>query len=268
MSDRQLLRLFKAICFVSTLGVSMNAYATDIFTWKEEVLLHDGKKIIVERSDTYDSSMNHEIGQGAPLAEHKTTFMIPGTSKTVIWKSDNHPSPDPDSLHLLVFDFLDGVPYVATTPRGSFAYQKWGRPNPPYVFFKYVGEWKRVSLEEFPEQFKINVVVHSLQHEPYKKKVMAENRDHGFVRSQTVAEINREPGSSKEYYSIIRTPIDYGPPRLQGSNSGRMVRTGDGGWIGMDWFENQPSLEACLKKCAREKVSLEDCPCHAIFKGK
>jgi hypothetical protein len=139
--------------------------------------------------------------------------MIPGTNQTVIWKSDNRPSPDPDSLHLLALDFLDGVPYVATTPFGIFAYKKWNRPNPPYVFFKHVGEWKRISLEEFPEKFVINVVVPSLQHEPYKKKVMAENRDYGFVRSQTVAEINREPGRSKEYYSILRTPIDYGPAR-------------------------------------------------------
>lgn len=214
MSDQYLLlRLCKTICLVWTLGVSMNAYATSTFTWKEEVLLHDGKKIIVERSDTYDSSMNHEIGQGAPLAEHKTTFMIPGTNQTVIWKSDNRPSPDPDSLHLLALDFLDGVPYVATTPNRSFVYKKWGQPNPPYVFFKYVDKWKRVSLEEFPEQFAINIVVTSLKNELYKKKVTAENTKYGFVRAQIVAEINREPGRSKEYYSILRTPIDYGPPR-------------------------------------------------------
>lgn len=200
---------------VSDFGVSMSAYATDTFTWKEEVLLHAGKKIIVGRSDTYDSSMNHEIGQGAPLAEHQTTFMIPGTSKAVIWKSDNRPSPDPDSLQLLALDFLNGVPYVATTPSRFFAYDKWGQPNPPYVFFKYVGEWKRVSLEEFPEQFVINVVVTSLKNEQYKKKVVDANTKYGFVRAQIVTEINREPGRSREYYSILLTPIDYGPPRLE-----------------------------------------------------
>lgn len=62
MSDRHgLFRLLSAICLVWALGVSVNAYATTTFTWKEEVLLHDGKKVIVERSDTYNSSMNHEI---------------------------------------------------------------------------------------------------------------------------------------------------------------------------------------------------------------
>ena len=158
MSNRQgLLRLCSAIFLVWTLGVSMNADATETFTWKEEVLLHDGKKIIVERSDTYDSSMSHEIGQGPPLAEHKTTFMIPGTSKTVIWKSDYRRSSDTDSFHLLALDFLDGVSYVATRPAKCPTYDKWNRPNPPYVFFKYVDGWRPISLSEFPEKFKINV---------------------------------------------------------------------------------------------------------------
>ena len=41
MCDRQgLLQLCSAICLVWTFGVSMNAYATSTFTWKEEVLLH------------------------------------------------------------------------------------------------------------------------------------------------------------------------------------------------------------------------------------
>jgi hypothetical protein len=214
MSDRQLLlRLFKTICLVSTLGVSMSAYATNTFMWKEEVLLHDGKKIIVERSDTYDSSIPHEIGQGAPLAEHKTTFMIPGTNRTVIWKSDNRSITRPEHLDLLSLDFLDGVPYVATTPNRSFAYDRWNRPNPPYVFFKYVGEWKRISLEEFPEQFVINVVVTSLKNEQDKKKVVAENREYGFVRAQIVTEINHGPGRSRQYYTIFRTPLDEWKPR-------------------------------------------------------
>ncbi len=217
MSDRRgLLRAITTICLVLTLGVSMSAYATiSTFTWKEEVLLHDGKKVVVERSNTYDSSMPHELGQDSPLAEHKTTFMIPGTHQQVTWKSNNRSMAEPEHLDLLALDFMDEVPYVATTPNRSFAYNRWGRPNPPYVFFKYAGEWKRVPLEEFPEQFKINVIVHSLQHEPYKKKVITENHTHGFVRAQTVAELNREPGSSNVYYSILRSPLDYGPPRLE-----------------------------------------------------
>lgn len=206
-------RMVAITCFLIVWAMSISACATSTFTWKEEVLLHDGKKIIVERSDTYDSSMPHELGQSPPLAEHKTTFIIPSVHQQVIWKSNNRSMADPEHLTLLALDFVGEVPFIATTPNRSFAYGKWGSPNPPYVFFKYVGEWKRVPLEEFPEQFKINVLVRSRQHAPYKKKVITENHTHGFVRALTVAELNREPGSSRKYYSILRTPLDYGPSR-------------------------------------------------------
>jgi hypothetical protein len=209
---RLLLKAIKSIGLVLTLGVSMSACATNTFIWKEEVLLHDGKKIIVERSDTYDSSMPHEIGQGAPLAEHKTTFMIPGTNQTVVWKSDNRSFSEPENLNLLVLDFLAGVPYVATTIGGSIAYNKWGRPNPPYVFFKHDGNaWKRISLEEFSGKFKINLIVTGGKKD--NPKIFEADRKFGFVPVQTVAEINSEPGRSKESYAIIRTPLDYGPTR-------------------------------------------------------
>ena len=202
-----LLRLCKIFCLVLTLGAGMNACATTrTFTWKEEVLLHDGKKIVVERSDTYDSSLPHEIGQGPPLVEHKTTFMIPGTIKAVIWKSDYGRSSDADSFHFLALDFLDGVPYVATRPAKCPTYDKWNRPNPPYVFFKYVDEWKYISLPEFPEQFRINVIVTSRKID--NPRIVEAHSKFGFVPAQTVAAINREPGRSKEFYTLFREPID------------------------------------------------------------
>jgi len=53
---------------ILVLGVSMNAFGFLGFgnsaSWKEEVLLHDGSKIIVERSLSYGG--RHEIGQASP----------------------------------------------------------------------------------------------------------------------------------------------------------------------------------------------------------
>jgi hypothetical protein len=208
----RLLNMFKAIGSALTVALSMSACATSTFTWKEEVLLHDGRKVIVERSDTYDSNMRHEIGQSAPLAEHQTTFVIPYTNQMVIWKSDNRSFSEPDGLHLLALDFINGMPYVATLIFGRSAYNKWGKPNPPYVFFKYDGTaWKRISIEEFPETLKNNVTLPL--DELNKKEVTTENRQYGFVRAQTVAKINREPGRSKESYTIFRTPLDHWKPR-------------------------------------------------------
>jgi len=42
---------------------------------------------------------------------------------------------------------------------GCLSYNKWGRPNPPYVFFKYGGkDWQRIQIAELPVEFKtINV---------------------------------------------------------------------------------------------------------------
>ena len=48
---------------------------------------------------------------------------------------------------------MDGVPYLATSPAGCIAYNKWGRPNPPYVLFKYVNDkWQQIPLKEFPRE--------------------------------------------------------------------------------------------------------------------
>ena len=208
VNDRHpILGLRTAVCFVFVWGMSMNACATtSTFTWKEEVLLHDGKKIIVERTDIYDSSMNHEIGQGPPLAEHKTTFTIPSSNQTVTWKSDYRQRSNPDSLQLIALDVLDSVPYVATLAWGCVAYDKWERPNPPYIFFKYVDGWKHISLQEYPENFQINMIVISRKKD--KPNIFEANKKFGYVPAEMVAAINKEPGRTKQSYALYREPID------------------------------------------------------------
>jgi hypothetical protein len=55
-------------------------------SWKEEVLLHDGSRIIVERSQSY--GRRHEVGQSPPIKEQDITFTLPSTSKTIEFKSE------------------------------------------------------------------------------------------------------------------------------------------------------------------------------------
>jgi hypothetical protein len=261
MSDRHvLLRLCKTICLVLTLGVSMNAYGFGGDSWKEEVLLHDGSKIVVTRSQSYGG--RHEIGQPQPIKEHTISFMLSNTKETITWTSEYGEDIGRTNFNPLALHVLNGTPYVVVEPNLKLSYNKWGRPNPPYVFFKYDGKaWQRITLEELPAEFKnINLVINTLA---YGKQLDSQ----GLASAETIKKLNSNL-TQEEYKTIHRTPLDHWKPRPPGSNSGRMVRTGDGGWIGMDWFENQPSLEACLKKCAREKVSSQDCPCHTIFKGK
>src|SRR3990172_1609371 len=165
-----LLRGWQSVVFILTLGVTLSACAST--TWREEVLLHDGKKIIVTRTNTYDPKGLREPFQPDPLKESVLTFTVPGTKQTVMWKSD-YGRGYQDNLHPLLLDFVTGVPYIATTSGFCHAYNKWGRPNPPYVFFKYDGEWKRIKLEEFPMEFKeANILLAPVSNDYVRKQIL------------------------------------------------------------------------------------------------
>jgi hypothetical protein len=146
---------------VLIMGVSMNADAGWLGlggdSWKEEVLLHDGQTIIVKRSQSYGG--RGEIGQNAPIREHTLSFTLPNTSKTIEWKSEYSEDVGRANFNLLALHVLDATPYVVAEPNLCLSYNKWGRPNPPYVLFKYDGKtWLRIQMSELPIEFKtINV---------------------------------------------------------------------------------------------------------------
>lgn len=168
-------------------------------SWKEEVLLHDGTKMVVERV--------YHLGGKPTLDSHEqraldetVSSILPGTNKKIIWKTDFRDSqPEPNSLNLLVLDRINDTPFIAAYPVGCIAYNKWGRPNPPYIFLKYEGdEWKRIPLEEFPAELsKVNVIVGR----PPAKLLKA------FYTVDQVEEQNRDI-NRKEYENIIQTPLE------------------------------------------------------------
>jgi hypothetical protein len=254
----RLLIAMKAIGLILILGGSMSAHASN--TWKEEVLLHDGTKLIAERTQSRGGS--HELGQEPPIKESTLTFSLPDSHQSILWKDEFSKDVGHSNFNLLALHVLKGVPYIVTSPAGILSYNKWNRPNPPYVIFRYDGNaWYRITLEELPKEFEeINLVVNTLAHE---KKLTRQ----GLVSHEMIKNLNSSLTQEK-YKAIVRIPINYGVSRSKDSNSGRLIRMGDGGWMGLDWFANQPSLEACLKKCKREKVRSQDCPCKALFKGK
>lgn len=195
-------KMFKTVGLSLTImGASMQADAIGGgASWKEEVLLHDGGKLIVERSQAY-GGYAEPASRERSLAEEQWVFQIPGGGQRVVWKSDFRRPPEGDSLMLLQLNFLGGVPYVATSPAGCLAYNHWGRPNPPYVFFKYDGKsWQRISLAEFPALFKESNVA-----------VGRPDPDHrtGLLSVETIKQENRllEP----YLRHIIREPITGGP---------------------------------------------------------
>ena len=196
---RTKIRAWQSVVYILMMGISLSACSS--MTWKEEVLLHDGNKIIVTRTHTYDPKGLREPFQPDPLKESMLTFTVPGTKQMVTWKSD-YGRGNEDNLSLLMLDFLNSKPYIATYPKFCHGYNKWGRPNPPYVFFKYDGEWKRIPLAEFPIEFKAtNVIVDAYN----DKKIKEAERKTGFVTPDDAKEINKT--LTKEYHTIIRTEI-------------------------------------------------------------
>jgi hypothetical protein len=181
------------------LGGGMNACAMGGTSWKEEVLLHDGNKIIVERSQTRGGS--REIGQPPPVKEHTISFALPNSGKTITWTSEYGEDVGRANFNLLALHVLNGTPYIVASPNLCLAYNKWGRPNPPYVFFKYDGQaWQRIPLSEFPVEFKtINVAASTLADEDRLTKL-------GLVSAEQIKELNNEY-RQPEYKTILRDPL-------------------------------------------------------------
>lgn len=252
-----LLRAFSTIILILTLGVTLSACA-GLFNhskgWKEEIQLNDGRVIVVERFFNLGGYPGYDARERA-LLDQTITFSLPESNRTISWKTEyRNDLPDPNSLSPLLLDVVSGVPYLATSPAGCIAYNKWGRPNPPYIVFKYVdGTWQRITLEEFPAE-----LVHAnLMPTPASSLLKP-------YYTVAAAKAERESGNINSYAkTILRAAVK------DGGDSGcpDLIRTGNG-WKSIDWFSNQPSLEACLKFCSNEKVSLKSCPCNSIFRGK
>jgi hypothetical protein len=154
----RLLRVLKTIGLALTLGISMSAYSET--SWKEEVLLHDGSKIIAMR--TVNRGGQHELGQDPPIKEQSLAFTLPGTNEKVIWEDKFTEDIGGANFLPMKLDIHKGAAYLVAYPMGCLSYNKWGRPNPPYVVFKYQSKaWQRISLQELPTELSIPNLIFS-----------------------------------------------------------------------------------------------------------
>ena len=191
------------LAFIFT-GLTNNAFGFlgfgDTAKWKEEVLLHDGSKIIVERWQKHGGS--HEPGQKPGVSDQSIIFTLPGTKKIVKWKDEYSKELSSSNFDLVALHILKGIPYIITTPSLCLSYNEWGRPNPPYVIFKYEkNEWKRIEIADLPIDFKnINFVVDTLTHE---KKLVSQR----LISSDMVRELNRGL-TQEEYKNVVRTKLE------------------------------------------------------------
>ena len=212
-------------------------------------MLHDGTTIIIERLCHLGSKPTLDRHEQQDLDE-TVSFMLPGSNKKITWKTDFRDSePEPNSLNLLLLDIVKGIPYIAAYPAGCIAYNKWNRPNPPYIFFKYENKnWRQITLEEFPVLLRKGNVI--IGRSPAKLQKP-------FYTVEQVKEENRYV--DEKYKTIARTP-------LKGVGCRELVTDGNGTWLSIFKFKDQPSYEACLNICNREKFDAEHCPCNKLFK--
>lgn len=178
-------------------------------SWNEEVLQHDGSKIIVERRQNYGG--RHEFGQDPGIKEHSIAFKLPNSHKEITWTSEYGEDTGDTNFDLLALHVSNGIPYIVATPRLCVAYNKWGRPNPPYVILKHDGkDWLRITIQELPADFsEINLLINTFGHNDVKRAIKS-----GFISAETVRKLN---GGLKqaEFKTIVRDPIK---PRTSSSN--------------------------------------------------
>jgi len=205
MSGKQISMVRKGLrvaISVLTFGVSMSAdaglFGSGVTSWKEEVLLHDGQRIIVERSQTYGG--RHEVGQSVPVKEHVISFKMPGSSKAITWTSEYGEDLGRTNFKLVALHVVKETPYLVAVPNLCLAYNKWGRPNPPYVIFKHDGnKWDRIPLNELPAEFKdANLVINN---QGEAEILTAQS----LVTAEFVKKLNDEL-PQPEYKTILRKP--------------------------------------------------------------
>lgn len=151
-SVRRALGVVVALVACASVSACLSYILTPSYTpeirWKEEVRLHDGRIIVVERWAKRGG--RSEPGQ-PPMAlwsEIKAKNSVTGAE--VVWREDS-------ASGAYVFDFVGEHAYLAAAVGLYPACKKYDFPKMNFVFFKYDGEWKRISYDEFPPMLDTNL---------------------------------------------------------------------------------------------------------------
>ena len=255
------------------------AEAGKLVSWKEEVLLHDGSKIVVKRWQKHDEPPSYvgelpaemkdpkylEIMRSiTPYHEkisnfrtHGIRFEHPKTKTTIVWEDGPTKDISWPSFRLLALHIKDGIPYLITEPSRCSVYNKWGRPNSAYIIFKYEDGvwWKVIPISELSPEFKtMNLIIATSGDE----EEILDNLC--LVSSEKVAELNARVQRNDEIYKrIVRTPYEV---------CQEMINCGaDTGWRDLNAFKKQPTYEACLRQCDL-LCEKKYCPCEKLFNNK
>lgn len=221
-------------------------------SWEEEVLLHDGQKIILKRSVKFGG--RHEIGQKPGYIEQTLIFNLPKNNQLIRWIDKSSTEFGNSDFLPMLLDVVNDTPYLVTYPMGCLSYNKWGRPNPPYVIFKYVFDtWQIINLDDLP----IELVTPNLLFSDPAAEV--ERIGHKLITASMIRKVTSNVKQS-EFKSILK----HGDVKYD-SECIEMVSNGRGLWLAAARFRNQPDLKACQELCWSVKFDDQHCPCKSLF---
>lgn len=194
------LGLLLLLTFVISGCAGVSKYGDTSTSWKEEVALHDGQTIIVKR--TVIRGGRREPFQAPNPIYKSLSFTPPNSRQAVVWEDKKTDDIGNSNFQPLLLDIVENTPYLVTTTLGCLSYNKWGRPNPPYIIFKYDSNvWQRITIQELPAQLTMpNLLFNSAD-------TVAAKSDNNLISATTIKNLN-SASIHKEYKTILRDAVE------------------------------------------------------------
>lgn len=192
-----------------------------------------------------------------PFHEQTLRFYLPNVDKVFEWAAPYNEFNGQSELIILAVHVLKNTPYIITAPNLCIDYNKWNRPNPPYIAFKWKGDtWQQIPWKDFPPEFNnINLTT--------GEKVQLGERPAGanILPAEVIARWSNE-ASLPQFRKILREPLTPVPGCIP------MITNGKGVWVTRERFSSEKDLKACQRQCDINEFSKETCPCREIFEGR
>ena len=122
---------------------------TDKAKWSEEVLLHDGKKIVVKMEATRNSSGFPDSRRGS-----YKRYEIEFPSLNVTWREEKIGGTIPKAVEV-----VNGLPYVVLLITGCGMCEQQGYPDPSLVIWRWSGQkWEEAAYRDLPPNIRLNIL--------------------------------------------------------------------------------------------------------------
>lgn len=133
----------RIICLIA-FSLSLTACGKTI-DWKQEVKLHDGRVIVVDRQSKQESMSIPTKGILEPWQQ--IAFTHPASGERIVWNL-------PQGLGLWMLDIEGGTIWMVLKPQSVADYNNWGCPSPPWIAFRReAGIWQQVPMGDMPSVF-------------------------------------------------------------------------------------------------------------------